>query len=97
MHERVKLVRVHVDLPHHWATSGESMWARALGNDLYELDNVPFGAYGLNYGDVVFATPDGPGLAPEIRSVVELSGHRTLRVFFSDSVRQRRRFRLRRN
>ena len=70
------------------------MWARALGNDPYQLDNVPFLAYDLNLGDVVRATPDGPGLAPEIRRVVIRSGHRTLRVYFAASVREELRLQL---
>ena len=36
------LVKIHVDLPNHWATGGESMWATPLGFDLYRIENVPF-------------------------------------------------------
>ena len=83
MNEAEKLTKVCVDLPNHWATGGESMWAVDLGDDLYELRNVPFHAYGLNFGDVVRATADSPDLKPEIRAVVRRSGHRTLRVVFT--------------
>jgi hypothetical protein len=76
------LEKVHIDLPHHWATGGESMWAEPLGKDLYKIENVPFYAYGLNYHDVVSATADSDELKPEIRELVEPSGHRTFRVFF---------------
>jgi hypothetical protein len=76
------LTKLHVDLPNHWATGGESMWAHVLGNDLYEIDNVPFYAYGINYRDVVYAISDAPDLKPEIKSVVKRSGHQTLRVIF---------------
>jgi hypothetical protein len=78
-----KLTKVHVDLPNHWATGGESMWAVELGDDLYELRNVPFHAYDLNFGDVVYATADSPDLKPEIRRVVRRSGNQTLRVLFA--------------
>ena len=81
-----ELTKLHIDLPQHWATSGESLWAEELGSDLYRIRNVPFFAYGLNFYDVVRATADSPDLKPEIREVVEPSGHRTLRLFFSDSV-----------
>jgi hypothetical protein len=49
------------------------------------LANVPFWAYGLNYKDLVRATPDPDGILM-IREVVEPSGHRTVRVMFAVSV-----------
>jgi Domain of unknown function (DUF4265) len=76
------LTKVHLDLPNHWWFKGESLWAKDLGGDLYEIQNVPFCAYGLNCKDVVFATADAPDLKPEVRSVVRRSGCRTLRLFF---------------
>jgi len=76
------LVKVVVDLPHHWNTNGESMWARSLGNDLYELRNSPFSAYDLNYLDVVFAMSSEPGLKPRISRIERRSGHKTLRLIF---------------
>ena len=85
-----RLTKVHIELPNHWATGGESMWAVDLGGDLYELRNTPFHAYGLNFGDIVRATADEPTLKPEIRAVVTRSGHQTLRVFFEDVVSDRR-------
>lgn len=86
MDEEENLTKVHIDLPHHWATGGESMWAVDLGEDLYELRNTPFHAYDLNFGDVVGATADSSELKPEIRSVVRRSGHSTIRLFFANSV-----------
>ena len=88
------LTKVHVELPDHWATGGESMWAAHLGGDLYELRNTPFHAYDLNFGDVVRATADAPDLKPEIREVVRRSGHRTLRFFFQQCVDQHQRVEL---
>jgi uncharacterized protein DUF4265 len=82
------LRRVHVRLPNHEAVVGEYLWARALGRDLYELRSVPFGAYGLNYCDVVRATVDRPRDPPEIRFVVRRSGHRTIRVFLADALEE---------
>jgi len=79
------LTKVHIDLPLHWGTKGESLWAEDLGRDLFRIRNVPFFAYGLNFADVVRAIPDAPNLKPEIREVVERSGHKTLRVFFDES------------
>lgn len=85
-HGEEALTKVHINLPNHWATDGESMWALPLGNDLYELRNTPFHAYDLNWGDVVRATEDNPNLKPEIREVVSPSGRKTLRVMFSDEI-----------
>ena len=80
------LTKLHLELPQHWATGGESLWAEELGSDLYRIRNVPFFAYGLSFCDVVRATADSPDLKPEIREIVEPSGHKTLRLFFSESV-----------
>lgn len=80
------LIKVHVDLPNHWWHKGESMWAKSLGGDLYRIENTPFCAYGLNFGDIVRATPDGPDLKPTIRAVVSRSDHRTLRLSFCDKL-----------
>jgi hypothetical protein len=62
------------------------MWATALGRDLYQLLNIPFNLYGLNYRDVVRATRHRSHDDPEIRFVVRHSGHRTLRVLFARGV-----------
>ncbi|MEQ9103046.1 MAG: DUF4265 domain-containing protein [Imperialibacter sp.] len=76
------LVKLHIDLPNHWGTGGESMWAEPLGNDLYRIENVLFYAYGLNYQDIVRATADSEDLKPEVRELVTDAGHRTFRVIF---------------
>lgn len=80
------LVKIHIDLPNHWAVGGESFWAEPLGNDLYKIENVPFYAYGLNFRDVVRATPDSAEFIPEIREVKTPSGHKTFRVFFKKHI-----------
>ena len=78
------LTKIHVDLPNHWATGGESLWALRLGGDRYQVENVPFYAYGLNFRDVVEAKAAAPDLKPSVLRVVERSGHRTIRVIFHD-------------
>jgi hypothetical protein len=91
MSDASTLVKVFVDLPHHWDSNGESMWARALGGDLYELHNSPFSAYDLNYLDVVVAISVDPDKKPQVRSIDRRSGHRTLRfIFKSDTDREAR-------
>lgn len=78
-------IKVHVDLPNHWAVGGESLWATPLGSDRYRIENVPFYAYDLNYGDVVEAVASSPELKPSVLRVLERSGHQTLRVFFEEA------------
>jgi len=82
------LVKVHIDLPNHWAVGGESLWATPLGEELYRIENVPFYAYGLNFLDVVRATTDEEELKPEIRKVVQASGRRTIRISFFNETTQ---------
>jgi hypothetical protein len=31
--EKSELEKIYIDLPNHWAVNGESVWAKALGND----------------------------------------------------------------
>ncbi|AHM59309.1 hypothetical protein D770_05210 [Flammeovirgaceae bacterium 311] len=82
----MNLEKIHIDLPNHWAIGGESMWAEPLGNDLYKIENVPFYAYGLNYQDIVRATPEPDEQIPEIRELIESGGHRTFRILFKKEV-----------
>ena len=77
-----QLTKIYVNLPGHWYTSAESLWAKWLGGDLYELRSVPFAAYGLNFGDIVEAATTTNAL-PCIQRVVTPSGRRTLRLFFN--------------
>ena len=79
-----ELTKVHIDLPNNPHTGGEAMWAKPLGDDLYELRNNPFFAYGLNFLDVVHAIARAPDLKPSVLRVVRRSGHRTIRVTFTD-------------
>lgn len=79
-----KLIKVRVDLPNSRDGGAEVLWAEPLGDDLYQLRNVPFFAYGLNHLDVVKATAASANADLEIRQVARASGHQTLRVFFVD-------------
>jgi len=81
-----ELVKVLVDLPNHWATGGESLWAKSLGNNAFELRNTPFYAYGLNWGDIVEAIEEDRDSKPLVRRVIRESGNRTLRLFFAETV-----------
>lgn len=81
------LTKIIVGFEYHWAEIGaETFWAKALGNDRYELRNVPFYAYGLNFGDVVVATKEGEDEFPVIERVDRPSGHRTFRIVPAEDV-----------
>jgi hypothetical protein len=58
----------------------ETLWARPLGSDQYELDNTPWYAYGVSWHDVIEARPQTPDGFPEFIRVVRKSGYRTIRL-----------------
>jgi hypothetical protein len=79
------LTKIRVPLPNHSLVGGESIWARQIAEDRYELRNVPFHAYDLNFLDVVEAVAETDDGKPTVRRVTRRSGHRTLRVCFHES------------
>src|SRR5687767_7067141 len=86
MADTEELTKIHIDLGDNLEGGGEAMWAKALGDNLYELRNVPFHAYDLNFLDIVRAIPQRPDLKPSIQTVVRRSGHRTIWISFAESV-----------
>jgi hypothetical protein len=78
-----KSVKLRIDLPHHWEIGGESMWADDLGGNKYQIKNIPFYSYGLNFDDIVFAEAESEEFKPEIKKLIKSNGHRTLRVIFT--------------
>ena len=78
------LTKIHLDLPRNEEVGGESFWAEDLGDDLYRMRNTPFYAYGINFDDIVYAKAQSEDLKPSILKVHEYSGHKTLRVIFSE-------------
>ena len=58
----------------------ETLWARPLGDHLFELDNTPAYAYGLSWHDVIEARSQTPDGFPAFVRVARKSGHRTVRV-----------------
>ncbi len=60
----------------------EHLWARPIGDSLFEIDNTPFFARGVSFRDVVFA--ERQGRLNVFREVVRRSGHRTLRAILFD-------------
>jgi hypothetical protein len=89
MDEENGLCKIVIELGYHWAgVSGEGIWARSVGEDLYEVDNIPCYAYGINLGDVVRARAPDPDKKPVVERVERASGHRTVRLHFSETVVQ---------
>jgi hypothetical protein len=64
----------------------ETLWATALGNDEYKLDNSPFYAYSVSWEDVVYAPIDPDEGCPTFVRVLRKSGNRTVRVIFDPPV-----------
>jgi hypothetical protein len=58
----------------------ETLWAEALGDDLYRLCNSPFYAYGISWQDVIEARCKQENEFPEFIRIVHKSGNRTLRI-----------------
>jgi hypothetical protein len=61
----------------------ETVWARQLTDDQFELDNTPLYAYGLSWRDVVEARRQTPEGFLEFSGVVRKSGHRTVRLILN--------------
>ena len=78
------LVKIRIALAPDAPFATEGLWARYLGQDLYEIDNIPFFAYNLHCGDVVRAIASAPSEQPNIQEVVERGGHSTLRILFTE-------------
>ncbi len=61
----------------------ETLWAVALDNNLFRLDNSPFYAYDVSWQDILEATEIAEGFYEFVR-VVEKSGNRTVRIIFQN-------------
>jgi hypothetical protein len=76
------LVKVHFDLPEpEMGVGGESLWAAAVGPNLYELRNSPWHVRKVNWLDVIEAIPEAEDKLPEFVKVHKRSGHRTIHVY----------------
>jgi hypothetical protein len=77
--ERANFI-IGVDLATHGMPGAfEQLWARTDGRDVFELCCIPFFTYGLALGDRVHWDE-----ATDRVDVVEPSGHRCVRVAFTD-------------
>ncbi len=83
MEEGEDLVHVVIGLPERTGIGSERVWAKALGNDEYEIRNSPWYTDKVSWGDVVRAVSDDPDHWPSFVEVVKPSGHKTLQIFFA--------------
>jgi len=75
---------VKVQLSDPSGANVETLWARPIDVDLYQLDNSPFFAYGVSWMDVIEAKPDGHSQVLKYVRCVKKSGNRTVRIIFQD-------------
>jgi len=61
--------------------STETLWAKRVDTNLYQVDNSPFFAYGVSWQDVIEARLADDDVLEYVRSVKK-SGNRTVRVIF---------------
>ncbi|WP_159064829.1 DUF4265 domain-containing protein [Thaumasiovibrio subtropicus] len=88
MNELVK-VKFELEPENTLNSSTETLWAMPLGNNLYRLQNSPFGAYGYSYEDVVIA--EGTGI-PTVVGLYENSGRSTYRALLGVGVLEAKEF-----
>jgi hypothetical protein len=70
--------------PDHWSGgSAERLWAKPRSDGLFEIRNTPWHAYDINWGDVVRCEGLSEAGLPIVVEIIEVSGHQTLRLFFS--------------
>lgn len=80
------LAKIRFPLPPEDEAAGveaENLWAAALGDGRYRIDNIPFYAYGISLDDIVRAVEVGGRLV--FSEVVSRGGHSTYRVLVSDT------------
>lgn len=84
-HEDDEWVKVLLRGPHDGEV--ERLWARTVGEGLFQLENLPWYAYGVSDDDVVEARPteEGEGSVFEFVRVVRQSGNRLVRCVFDES------------
>jgi Domain of unknown function (DUF4265) len=80
---------IHAELPQQYCPKRfEQLWARHLGDDMFEVCCIPFFIYDLALGDVV-ATSAKSGRKYVIDKVVTPSGRYVFRAWFGQSFQPR--------
>jgi len=68
----------------HGSTS-ESVWARVLGDNTYEVKNTPFYVKGVSFHDCIEAYPRASGSELWFSKLLRSSGHSTYRILIRRS------------
>jgi|SRR6218665_640495 len=76
------LISLEQDEDGYPPASVESLWALPKGGGHFQLDNIPFFATGVAWGDIVSASREEGAF--RFQEVVQSSGHSTLRVAISE-------------
>jgi len=83
------LVKIRIEVPdEEHGTTGECVWAKQIGDDLYEVRNSPWLTDEINFRDVVRAVPPDAESLPQYVEVVRRGGHRTIQVIFEDEAKE---------
>ncbi len=69
----------HVKVIFETENGSESLWAKKLKNNIFELDNSPFDLYGFSYKDKVKAANISDGIY-RFTELYKRGGHSTYRV-----------------
>ena len=85
------IVNIRIPLPADTGMCSEVMWAKPLGGRRYRLVNIPFYAYNLNLGDIVYASVSAGDYLPVYRFTEVGSGNQTMRVFFPVALKNKER------
>ena len=88
MAEEAEFVKIVIDLPDaEDGVGGEGIWAKPLGDELYEVYNSPWHSTDINFHDVVRAIAPAEDKKPVVTEIVRRGGHRSIHVvFFEEGV-----------
>lgn len=75
-------VLIRIEVTGRNRVSREELWAKYLGNDLYQLKAPSSMIAEFHFGDVVRAVTSPPNNMPLVLEVVQRSGHKTIRIVF---------------
>lgn len=81
--ENIKILfKLEIDVDGYPPMEWEKLWAKHLGNELYEIDNIPFFVKDISIGDIVSVTTDDDCFL--YSDTVYKSKHSTFRILLKD-------------
>ena len=80
------LTKVHISFAEpDLGVGGETLWAKEVGENLYEIQSSPWHTTNVNWLDVVRTESFTPHAIPEFIEVYRRGGHSTIHLYFLDS------------